>query len=110
MKTTEENKQRKRKLFDEETREEKMREIERGEKDKDIYSPESLELMEEADEITELDEGVMEGYEKGDFLAECAKCKKMLTTDFIEKEIDEEVYRFCSSKCADKFKKPQGSL
>jgi len=110
MKAKEQNQQRKRKLLDEETKEEKVKEIESGEKDEDVYSEESLEPMEESDEITEVDEGFMGGYERGDFLAECAKCKKMLTTDFIEKDIDEEIYRFCSEKCASKFKKPTGTL
>ena len=70
----------------------------------DVYSEKGLEELEESDEINELEEGFMEGYEEGEHQAKCANCKKVLVgEDFIEEELDGENYRFCSEECADGF-------
>ncbi len=74
--------------------------------DDSIYNSEALEEAEEADEIDELEEGFMKGYE-GDTTEECAKCRQLLVNydDTIEIEYDDKTYRFCSEKCAEKFRK-----
>lgn len=68
----------------------------------EIYKNEARENSEEDDEIDELEEGFMQGYEN-DHLAECANCKKVLEADIIEEEINGEIYRFCSEKCAEEY-------
>ena len=88
------------------TREEVMREMELGDKEKDIYSEEGREeLLEEEDEISDLDEGFMKGYDKGENMAVCSECSTVLKQDIIEEEFDDEIYRFCSEKCASKYEK-----
>ncbi len=75
--------------------------FEEGEHEGDVYDKEGLEKLEEADEITEVEEGFMEGYEHGEHQAKCAECKVVLVDDdIIEEELDGKVYRFCSSECA----------
>ncbi|HLC58813.1 MAG TPA: hypothetical protein VJI68_03040 [Candidatus Nanoarchaeia archaeon] len=72
--------------------------------DADIYNEVGREELEEADEITEVEEGFMEGFEEGETLAKCAFCKKVLVgEDFVEEEIDEVHYRFCNEDHALKF-------
>lgn len=72
--------------------------------DEDIYSESGREdLIEDEDEITDVDEGFMRGYEEGERTAICANCKKLLGDDFIEQVFDDETYRFCSSECAHAF-------
>lgn len=73
-------------------------------KELEVYDEEAREDLEESDEIDELEEGFMEGYEN-DNLAECASCKKILEEESVEKEIDGELYRFCSEKCVQIFEK-----
>lgn len=76
------------------------------EEDDNIYNEEALEEAEEADEIDELEEGFMKGYEEGT-QEECAKCGKLLVDyeDTIEIDFGDKTYRFCSERCADKFKR-----
>ncbi|MBI2507862.1 hypothetical protein HYV89_02810 [Candidatus Woesearchaeota archaeon] len=81
------------------------KEIEAGDRDEDIYTEEGREVAEDEDVITDAEEGFMEGYEEDERAAKCAKCKKILEEDFIEEEIDDEEYRFCSRRCAETFKK-----
>jgi len=59
--------------------------------------------MEEKDEITDVDEGFMKGYEEGEKMAICQNCKKVLGEEVVEREFEGETYRFCSEQCADKF-------
>ncbi len=73
-------------------------------KEIEIYDEEAREDLEENDEIDELEEGFMEGYEN-DSAAECTSCKKILQEESIEEEMDGELYRFCSEKCASLFEK-----
>lgn len=84
--------------------------LEEGNHEPDIYDEEGLEELEENDEITELEEGFMEGYEHGDHEALCAECRiELVDKDVIEEEINGEKYMFCSDECASKFevKKPR---
>ncbi|MBS3157515.1 hypothetical protein J4442_05090 [Candidatus Woesearchaeota archaeon] len=85
------------------TKEQLERDIELGEKDEDIYTGEGREVAEDEDEISDVEEGFMEGYEEDENAAKCAKCRKILGEDFIEEEIDGEMLRFCSEKCALKY-------
>src|SRR3989338_5135100 len=78
--------------------------FEEGEHEDDIYDEEGRDKLEEADEITELEEGFVEGYEEGEHEAKCAKCGKVLVGEnFIEEEIEDHHYRFCSEECASAF-------
>ena len=72
--------------------------------DEDIYSNTGREeLIDEEDEITDVDEGFMKGYEEGEKTTVCPNCHKLLEDDVVEQEFDEETYRFCSSDCATAF-------
>jgi len=74
----------------------------------DVYSEEGREDLVDDDEISPGEEGFMEGangYGQG---AKCRKCGKVLDDDFIETEIDDEIYRFCSDECAEKYMKKKG--
>ena len=69
-----------------------------------IYTEEGREELEEdEDELTNLDSGFMQGYNVGSKLAKCPLCKKPLGDDFVEEEINEQIYRFCSDEHAEKF-------
>ena len=72
--------------------------------DEDGTEEESL----EGDEIDELEEGFMKGY-KDKNSATCAVCGRVLkdADETIEIDMDDETYRFCSERCAEKFKKVQ---
>ncbi|MBS3174669.1 hypothetical protein J4440_02205 [Candidatus Woesearchaeota archaeon] len=89
--------------------------FEEGNHEPDIYDKEGLEELEENDEITEVEEGFMEGYEHGDKLAVCAECSiELVDKDIIEEEIEGKHYHFCSKECASAFeigkKRKQGRL
>ena len=62
----------------------------------------------EGDEIDELEEGFMKGY-KDNNIATCAMCRRVLKSkdETIEIEINDEPLRFCSERCAEKFKLAQ---
>jgi len=68
-----------------------------------IYSEEGRKNQIEEDEITDADEGFMKGYEEGEKMAKCPICREALDDDFVEKEIDGEIYRFCSDEHAEEF-------
>jgi len=69
-----------------------------------IYTEKGREEMEEdEDSLDNLDSGFMQGYNEGSRLAICSLCKKPLSDDFVEEEIDTELYRFCSDEHAEKF-------
>jgi flagellar biosynthesis/type III secretory pathway protein FliH len=72
---------------------------------KDIYTEEGREIAEEEDEITNVEEGFMEGYEEGESAAKCSTCKKILEDDFIEEDFKEGSLKFCSEECATKYEK-----
>ena len=73
------------------------------EEEEDLYTEGGTEEAMEADEIDELEEGFMKGYEGGDRLAKCALCKKPLQQTFVEEELNGDMYRFCSEEHADAF-------
>lgn len=92
------------------TIEEERKEMEEKDVEENVYSEAGRkELMEDEDEITDLDEGFMKGYDEGSKMAKCPVCNKVLEDDFIEREIDGEMYRFCSEEHAEKFAKKHGS-
>src|SRR3989338_5942768 len=78
--------------------------FEEGKHEGDIYDEEGREELEEADEITAVEEGFVEGYEEGEHQAKCAKCGKVLVGEnYVEEEIEDHHYRFCSEECASAF-------
>ncbi len=84
--------------------EERNKTEEKEDRDEDIYSDESREeMMDEEDEITDVDEGFMKGYGEGEKAAVCANCGRVLDEDFVEQEFHDEMYRFCSSDCANEY-------
>lgn len=88
------------------TIEEEKKKIDAGKEEQEVYSEAGLEDLEEhEDEITEVDEGFMKGYNEGAKSAKCVACGKVLIRDIIELEHNDQVYRFCSSECAEKFQK-----
>jgi len=88
------------------TKEQIEDEIEAGEREENLYSKEGREvLLDKEDEITDVDEGFMKGYEEGEKMAICQFCKKVLEDEVVERDFDGETYRFCSEQCADKFTK-----
>jgi len=72
-------------------------------KEDDVYSDDAIEGKLEADEIDEIEEGFMKGYNEEESMAECANCGKILTEDIVEEEFDGELFRFCCEDCARKF-------
>ena len=85
------------------TKEEVIREMEIDDKE-GIYSEEGREeLLEDEDEISDLDEGFMKGYDEGEKIAECCTCGKVLKKDIVEGEFNDEIYRFCSNECASNY-------
>ena len=88
------------------TKEQIEDENEAGEREENLYSQEGREvLLDKEDEITDVDEGFMKGYEEGEKMAICQFCKKVLEDEVVERDFDGETYRFCSEQCADKFTK-----
>lgn len=78
--------------------------FEEGEHEEDIYDEEGREELEESDEITELEEGFVEGFEEGEHQAKCVECGKILIEgNFVEEELEGHHYRFCSEECASAF-------
>ena len=75
-----------------------------AEEDMDIYEKDQAEEMTEEDEIEPEEEGFMKGYSEGKKSAKCSKCNKILEQDIVEKDVEGEIYRFCSEKCAEDFK------
>jgi hypothetical protein len=69
-----------------------------------IYDEDTVEELEEGDEISEVESGFMKGY-RGFKGGKCCYCEKVILDNPVEIEIDGETYRFCSSECADKFMK-----
>ena len=92
-----------------ESEEEIKKEMEKGELEEDVYTKEGSELLESDDEINELEEGFMEGYNeaahKGGHTAKCSNCGKIIIDKPVELKIKKEILRFCSTNCAEKFKK-----
>lgn len=88
------------------TLEEEKRDMDEGDVEEEVYSEAAREdMMEDEDEITDLDEGFMKGYDEGSKMAKCLVCGKLIEKDFVEREIDDEVYRFCCEDHAEKYVK-----
>lgn len=84
------------------TVEEEKEGMEEGDIEENVYSEAGREkLVEDDDEITSIDEGFMKGYDEGSKMAKCPLCHTVLEDDFVEREINGEMYRFCSDKHAD---------
>ena len=79
-------------------------EFEEGKSEEDVYTEKGREELMENDEISDAEEGFVQGFEEEEKLVECANCKKILVTeDFVEKKIDEGIIRFCSDECAEEY-------
>lgn len=84
--------------------EELKRQIEVGEKEEDIYTEEGREELVEDDAITDQEAGFVQGYEEEEKVSSCQTCGKLLTGEnFVEKEIDGDIVRFCSDECAERY-------
>ena len=87
------------------TKEQIEEDMERGDLEEDLYTDEGREVAREEGEITNVEEGFMQGYEGEAKSAKCSNCKKVLKGDFIEEEFHSEVLKFCSDKCAREYEK-----
>jgi hypothetical protein len=81
-----------------------------GNKEANVYKEDYREELRDADEISADEEGFMQGYDDESNPAECAYCKKILEEDIVEREIDGELYRFCSEEHAEKFERQKNHL
>jgi len=74
----------------------------------DIYEEEGMEEAVESDAINDVEEGFMQGYEDEN-LAKCVTCKRVLINEeyTIEREIDGNLMRFCSERCAENYKEDE---
>jgi hypothetical protein len=75
--------------------------------DEDIYSEEGREELVDDDEISPTEEGFMEGAHDGGQGAKCRRCGKILDDDFIERKFGDNILRFCSDECVEKYAKTQ---
>ena len=79
-------------------------------KNEDIYEKEGTEEQLADDEITSAEAGFMEGYadtEEG----VCSTCGKEIDPEkVIEKEVNDQLFTFCSQRCADIFDKRKAGL
>ena len=70
------------------------------------YNKDYIEESQENDEVEELEEGFIKGYdeENSDL---CNNCHKVLTgyDDILEVEVNNKLYKFCSERCANKFER-----
>ena len=82
-------------------------EPEEGTFQEDVYTEEGRKELLDADEISDTEEGVAEGFEHGEMKVNCNECKKILVVeeDTYEREVNGEVYQFCSVTCAEKYMK-----
>lgn len=85
----------------------KEEEPEEGTFEGDVYTEEGRKELLEGDEISDVEEGVAEGFEHGDAKVECNECHKLLTDeeDTYEREVNGDMYQFCSVKCAENYMK-----
>jgi endogenous inhibitor of DNA gyrase (YacG/DUF329 family) len=88
------------------TLEEEEKEIKEGNIEEEVYSEAGREEMtEDEDEMSDLDEGFMKGYDEGSKMVKCPACGKIIEKDFVEREINDEIYRFCCEDHAEKYAK-----
>ena len=82
----------------------KDQDFETEDKKADIYDEEGRDELEQNDEITESEEGFVEGFEEGEHEAICGECGVVLVDkDIIEEDFDGKHYLFCSQECASAF-------
>ncbi len=88
-----------------EDEDEEKQERDEDNNDSGIYSGEEREeLIDDEDEITDIDEGFMQGYNEGSEKLKCASCKTKLEGDeVITKEFKGKTYKFCSQHCLTEF-------
>ena len=93
-------------IEEEQNSEEKKEEMERGDKDEDVYSKEGREKLEEDGEISPEEEGFMEGAAQAGQLGKDALTGEPLmdVDDVVETEIDGKIYRFVNAENARKFR------
>ena len=74
--------------------------------DDDIYEDAGMEEALEDEEIDDLEEGFMRGYEQ-EGLSICRVCKKIIDDfdDIVEVEFEGKTIVLCSEKCAGRFRK-----
>ncbi len=84
-------------------------EMEEGIREEDVYTEEGREYLTESDEIESWEEGYVEGA-KGKETLTCRNCKRVIVGSPIEKEIEHEIYWFCSDKCAENFRKKKSAF
>lgn len=78
--------------------------FEEGTTEEDVYTEKGREELMENDEISDTEEGFVQGFEEEEKVVECANCKKILVTeDFVEEAIDGDIVRFCSDECAEEY-------
>jgi len=85
--------------------EEIKEDMEKGEKEENVYSEEGREKLEEDSEISPTESAFMEGAEHKGEQGMCAHCRKVLDQEkdtIVEKEIKGRVLWFCSEECANK--------
>lgn len=93
-------KARKAEQSDEEAIHEKIRS---RKKDEDVYDTHSLEELEEDDEISPWEGGFMKGAHGSGEGAKCRNCGKVLLDNAVERELHDEIERFCSDHCAESY-------
>lgn len=90
----------------EESSDEIEEEMEEGKHDEDVYTEEGREKLVEDGEITETEEGFMEGEENRGEETSCAYCGKMISEDkdnIYERKFNGEIKVFCSEEHAEKY-------
>ncbi len=88
-----------------ETSEEIKEDMESGEKEEDVYTQEGREKMEDEDEMTNVEEGFMEGASGGGQLGKDALTgEPLMGEETVELVIDGKHYRFVNSENAEKFR------
>ena len=103
------------KWIDKTEKEERIRKMARKEEeiereDEDIYKKEGTEEQLADDEISSAEAGFMEGYEDIEE-GVCSTCGKEIDPEkVIEKEVNDQLFTFCSQKCADIFDKRKAGL
>ncbi|HLD42949.1 MAG TPA: hypothetical protein VJB08_03095 [Candidatus Nanoarchaeia archaeon] len=80
-------------------------EMEDNQREEDVYTKEGREKLVEDSEISDLEEGFMEGAANAGSGAKCRNCGKILidADSVVEKEIDDEDMKFCSDHCSESF-------
>ena len=81
-------------------------EPEQGTFEEDVYTEEGRGKLLENDEISDSEEGLAEGFEHGDVKAVCTECGATMTDEnTYERDINGEIYQFCSIRCAETYMK-----